>query len=63
MIRKWQRMRCEGTGAAPNIPWLVLEMMAGREQVVMPMSSPCQSFLSYVNAVAEHISAAAGEQN
>lgn len=64
MIRKWQRMRCEGTGAAPNIPWLVLEMTAGREQVVMPMSSmssQCQSSLSYVNTVAGHISAAAAE--
>lgn len=63
MIRKWQRMRCEGTGATPNIPWLVLEKMAGREQVVMPMSLPCQSFLSYMNAVAGHISAAAAEQD
>lgn len=48
---------------APQIPWLVLEVMTGREQLVMPMPSPCQCFLSYVNAVAGHISATAAERD
>lgn len=37
--------------------------MAGRERVVMAMSSPRQSFLSYINAPAGHVSAAAAEQD